>query len=129
MGKLKIIAQNIQDWFKKQTVEQKQRLAIICTIVFAVFLTISVFISMGNSVDNENTGYERIIFYSPVPAEEIFLPDEPDFVPGVLLERERNTIWTEQDGSIYWQDPMRFGEELWRDRIEAAINELLERVQ
>jgi len=129
MGKLKIIAQNIQDWFKKQTVEQNQRLAIICTIVFAVFLTISVFISMGNSVDNENTGYERIIFYSPVPAEEIFLPDEPDFVPGVLLERERNTIWTEQDGSIYWQDPMRFGEELWRDRIEAAINELLERVQ
>lgn len=67
------------------------------------------------------------IFY-PIPAEELFLPDEPDFLPEVILERERRSSWTEQDVSEYWQDPLKFGEEQWREKIEAAIDVFLERV-
>ncbi|MDR1251993.1 MAG: hypothetical protein LBK62_07475 [Treponema sp.] len=63
-----------------------------------------------------------------IPPEELFLPDEPDFIPGVLLERERRTSWTAEDAAPYWQDPLRNGEEQWRERLEAAIDELLERV-
>jgi hypothetical protein len=64
----------------------------------------------------------------PVPPEEWFLPDEPDFVPGVLLERERRSGWTEADAAPFWRDPLKNGEEPWRERVETAIDELLERV-
>ena len=71
---------------------------------------------------------EKLRFFHAIPAEELFLPDEPDFLPGVLLERERRTSWTEQDAAEYWQDPLRSGEEQWREAIETAIDEFLERV-
>lgn len=64
----------------------------------------------------------------PVPPEEWFLPDEPDFVPGVLLERERRSGWAAADAAPHWQDPLKNGEEPWRERVETAIDELLERV-
>ena len=63
-----------------------------------------------------------------IPPEEIFLPDEPDFLPGVLTEREQRTIWTGADAAPYWRDPLKYGEENWRKRVEAVIDELLENV-
>jgi hypothetical protein len=63
-----------------------------------------------------------------IPPEELFLPDEPDFVPGVLLGREQRTSWTADDAALYWQDPLKNGGERWRERLEAAVDEVLERV-
>jgi hypothetical protein len=129
MGFLDKIIGSVQNWFNEKTDEEKRRLILICTAVFVVILTISVIISMGGSsrerriAENERT---RIIL--PIPAEELFIPDEPDFLPGVLLERERRTHWTEQDAEVFWQDPLRSGEEQWRNKIETAVDELLERV-
>jgi hypothetical protein len=62
-----------------------------------------------------------------IPPEELFLPDEPDFLPGVLLERERREAWTGEDAAPYWQDPLKYGEEPWREQVESAIDDLLER--
>jgi hypothetical protein len=63
-----------------------------------------------------------------IPREELFLPDEPDFIPGVLLERERREVWTAEDAAPYWRDPLKGGEEPWREQAESVIDELLERV-
>jgi hypothetical protein len=63
-----------------------------------------------------------------IPPEELFLPEEPDFIPGVLLERERRTSWSAEDVESFWQDPLRNGEEQWREQVEAIIDELMERV-
>jgi hypothetical protein len=63
-----------------------------------------------------------------IPPEELFLLDEPDFIPGVLLERERRASWSAEDAESFWQDPLRNGEEQWRDQVEAIIDELMERV-
>jgi hypothetical protein len=63
-----------------------------------------------------------------VPPEDIFLPEEPDFVPSFIPGRERRESWTGEDAAAYWQDPLRSGEEAWRNRIESVIDELLERV-
>jgi hypothetical protein len=60
--------------------------------------------------------------------DELFLPSEPDFVPGVLLEREQRTIWTTSDAAPLWQDPLKNGEEPWRNRIEKTIDEIMESV-
>jgi hypothetical protein len=63
-----------------------------------------------------------------IPPEELFLPSEPDFIPGVLPERERRETWTVEDAAPHWQDPLKHGEEPWREQAELAIDELLERV-
>jgi len=129
LEKFNQIIQNIQEWFHKLSAEQKKRLALICTFVFAVFLIISVIISIsGYNRKKDANNPERLSIFSPIPAEELFLPDEPDFIPGVLLEREQRASWNEQDASEYWQDPLRFGEEPWRVKIETVIDNFLERV-
>jgi hypothetical protein len=63
-----------------------------------------------------------------IPPEELFLPSEPDFIPGVLPGREQREAWTVEDAAPYWQDPLRHGEEPWREQVELAVDELLERV-
>jgi hypothetical protein len=63
-----------------------------------------------------------------IPPEEMFLPEEPDFLPGILPEREQREFWTAGDAGAFWYNPLETGEEPWRDRIEAVVDELLERV-
>jgi len=121
--------QAIQNWFQKLTAVQKRHLALVCTVVFAALLTFSVLMS-NRTQDSDDIYYgpDRINIFSPIPAEELFLPDEPDYLPGVILEREQRSSWTESDALEHWRDPLRFGEEKWRGEIEAAIDEFLERV-
>jgi len=130
---LEKILQLIKDWFQKLSVGQKSQLAIICTLVFAAVLTLSVIISLkthdGEKKEKEdkNKPHEAVITV-PIPPEELFLPDEPDYVPGVLLEREQRAKWTDEDASEYWQDPLKYGEEQWREKIEASIDDFMEQV-
>ena len=63
-----------------------------------------------------------------VPPEELFLPSEPDFLPGVLLGRERRAEWTQADALPWWRNPLADGEERWRARIERMIDEIMESV-
>jgi hypothetical protein len=119
----------LQDWFKKLSDKEKLLIVYVCTAGVVVFLTLSVIMSLRNSREEKKSAEpERLRVNLPIPAEDLFLPDEPDFVPEVLLERGRRSSWTEQDAAEYWQDPLRFGEEQWRERIEAVIDEFLERV-
>ena len=127
------IYQLIADWFQKLSEGQKSRLIIIGTVVFAAALTLAVIISInthgGKKKEKADKDKPREpVVTVPVPPEELFLPDEPDYVPGVLLEREQRAKWTEEDASEYWQDPLKFGEEQWREKIETSIDEFMEQV-
>ena len=118
-----------QDRIHKLTDKGRNRLILICTAVAVVILVLSVLLPLISSGrDSRSVEPPRSNRMTPIPSQELFLPDEPDFIPGVLLERERRSIWTEQDASEYWQDPLRDGEEPWREKIEEAINEFMERI-
>ena len=110
--------------------EKKRKMVLICGGGGLVLLVFAGALMMNSSKEprpgptRENNQIRRMV----IPPEEIFLPDEPDFVPGVLLERERRTDWTVLDAASFWQDPLKNGEERWRERVEAVIDEFLERV-
>jgi hypothetical protein len=125
------IISSIQDRFDRLTTDEKRRLAIVLTVGFSVLLTIAVLVSSFKepSVEEVPGEQELLTTNAPIPVEDLFLPDEPDFLPGVLVDRERREVWTEGDALEFWQDPLRAGEEQWRDKIDAAIDEMLERVQ
>jgi hypothetical protein len=63
-----------------------------------------------------------------IPPDDIFLPLEPDFIPGVILERPPRAEWTQEHAALYWQDPLKSGEEPWRERIEVLIDQFMENV-
>jgi len=128
MGFGEIIILPVKNWFQKLTSGQKRRLILVCTAVFSFLLSLSVILSMIGKKEEKSAEHERITVISPIPEGELFLPDEPDFIPGVLPERDRRTAWTEEDAAEHWQDPLSQGEEEWRGKIEAAIDEFLERV-
>jgi hypothetical protein len=83
----------------------------------------------GDSSGRNKAGVREGAAPQPVPPEEILLPPEPDFVPGVLLGRDRRERWTLDDAEPHWQNPLKYGEEQWRDRIEPEIDDLMERVR
>ena len=136
MGFLKKITEFFKNWFDKFSLwlndlsgEEKKRLVIYCTIGFSVLLTLSVVITLISAPKEKIPAeLQRTRLNAAIPAEELFLPDEPDFLPGVLLERERRTSWSEHDAAEYWQNPLVSGEEQWRENIETFIDEYLERI-
>jgi hypothetical protein len=119
----------LQEKFRKLTSEQVRRLVLVCTAVFVSVLTFSVIISIRKPAgEKPPVEIARQEIRSAIPPEEIFLPDEPDFIPGVLLERDRRSNWTEKDAAEYWHDPLMYGEEQWREKIEKTIDEFMERI-
>ena len=128
MGFFEKIVSFLKDRIQKLTDEEKKRIVLICTAVVSVILVLSVVLSLKGHKKEKLPAEHEVNRGIAIPPGELFLPDEPDFVPGVLLEREQRSSWTEEEASVYWQDPLRNGEEQWREKIEAAIDEFLENV-
>jgi hypothetical protein len=63
-----------------------------------------------------------------LPMEELFLADEPDFLPPVLLERERRDAWTVEDVRPYWTDPLEEGAAVYQDMMSGVVDRIMERV-
>ena len=61
-----------------------------------------------------------------IPPEELFIPDEPDFVPDFLLEREPRHLWSIDDIRPYWRTPGN--PEFWHNVIRSAVDELMENI-
>jgi hypothetical protein len=101
-------------------------MAIGLPVVLLLFITGAVLLSKDATVRPEIPASS--ITTRRIPAEDLFLPDEPDFVPGVILEREKRTQWTADDAMPWWQDPLKDGEQEWRDQIEKIVDEIMESV-
>jgi hypothetical protein len=97
---------------------------VLALVVFLVGLAVS---ASSGAADAPAAG-AGMFKDAPIPAGELFLPEEPDFLPSVILERRRRDAWTADDAEPYWYNPLEQGEEVWRDRVEQVIDELLERI-
>ncbi|GHV87443.1 hypothetical protein AGMMS50255_7390 [Spirochaetia bacterium] len=96
---------------------------IICLIVVVLGMN-----SIPEGTDTLSRAFQPIDFRLQIPPDELFLPDEPDFLPGVVPGREQRDSWTAEDAAPFWYNPLENGEEQWRARIESVIDELLEHV-
>ncbi|GHU12483.1 hypothetical protein FACS1894161_0800 [Spirochaetia bacterium] len=63
-----------------------------------------------------------------VSPDDFFMPGEPNFVPDVILGREPRSGWSEEDARPFWADPMEEDADTWKQRVESAMDALLERV-
>ena len=101
-------------------------------LVIVVLLLILAVVSRSKAGSKQEKGlYEYAldpIQREKLPAEDFFLPYEPDFVPDVLLEREPKESWTEEDARPFWTNPLEDNESVWRKRIESEMDSLMEHV-
>jgi hypothetical protein len=132
ISELRVRAQPFIQKLAAKLPPEKRRPALIASIgVCAVFVLVFAGISLlaGNRDGRAPAPAERApVRQGLIPADDLFLPDEPDFVPGVLLEREQRAVWTADDAVPLWQDPLKNGEEPWRNHIERTIDEIMESV-
>ncbi|MDR2370953.1 MAG: hypothetical protein LBD71_05705 [Treponema sp.] len=103
--------------------EKNRIAAVVCLLAVLLILGFVMLLAMNNNSEREAVPRAPLI-----PPEELFLGEEPDFIPPVILEREPRRAWTGEDAAPFWRDPLKRGEEPWRERIESAVDELLEGV-
>lgn len=98
-------------------------------IVFFVILLITVLaINAGKPKKNIPMAHGTPIGAAgfSIPAEDLFLPAEPDYVPEFILEREPRSSWSAEDIRPYWRSPAN--SEYWRGEIKSAVDKLMEGV-
>jgi hypothetical protein len=107
--------------------ENKRRIVIYSLggLVF-LFMILTIIALVGSGKKSANT--QAIVASTGIPAEELFYPAEPDFLPSLLLERWPGEPWTEEEIRGFWTDPGPGFEERWRATAEAVIDRLMEGV-
>ena len=103
----------------------RQFLIIGGVVVFLLVLVIiAVALSAGGHGENIPVAAHSIHAIAP---EELFIPDEPNFVPDFLLEREPRHFWSVEDIRPYWRTPG--AQEFWQGIIRSTVEELMENVR
>ncbi|MDR1219176.1 MAG: hypothetical protein LBK73_06145 [Treponema sp.] len=62
-----------------------------------------------------------------IPVEDIFLPDEPDYLPKVILEWDPH-IWSAEDAREYWTNPLENEHINWRETITNVVDDIMDKV-
>jgi hypothetical protein len=112
---------------------RKRALACLALGVLLVTLCIIVIlVSTTGNARNAAAGDTQTLdeIFSPrtIPPEEFFLPEEPDFLPETLPEREKRESWTAEDAEPFWTDPVDEGAGVYVDLMSTGIDDLMERV-
>ena len=135
MAELRVRIQATADRLWGPLSPDKRRLALI--LAAAVIIALLVIFAITKLAPDNQAGevpaaVKKTVQESPVkpfiPPDGLFLPDEPDFIPGVMPDRPQRTEWTAEDASPYWQDPLKDGEEEWRNHIEKFVDEIMEKI-
>ena len=90
-------------------------------VLFVVLLISTLVLHTGKSKNGDTS--ERL---AGIPHEELFYPDEPNFIPDFLLEREPRRFWTAEDIQPYWRNPAY--SEFWQEEIKTGVDKLMEGV-
>jgi hypothetical protein len=110
----------------------RRKLVLICLAVCAALFVLCVTAVLTGVREDAGTGRERDLSEAfsprPVPPEEFFLPEEPDFLPETLPEREKREAWTVEDARPFWIDPLDEGNAEYTDLMSTVIDDLMEKI-
>ncbi|AEF84346.1 hypothetical protein TREPR_1516 [Treponema primitia ZAS-2] len=100
----------------------------VVLVLFLAFVAVILILNHNRRSQAEAAARDLADSFRPlaISPEELFLPDEPDFLPEVILEREPRETWTAEDAREFWTDPLKGKDEIWRNRAEKVIDDLME---
>jgi hypothetical protein len=111
-------------------IPENKRIPVLAAGGGCLFLIISIIIiaAAGNRSGTPREGGNALVVSGPhIPAEDLFYPAEPDFLPGLLLEREPRQPWTAEDAGPFWKDPSE-SVDFWQEKMSETIDKLMESV-
>jgi hypothetical protein len=113
--------------------QTKRKIVLLCggAGVILIILIIAAFITAGAPpAPTPRVEADLGEMFAPraIPPEELFLPQEPDFLPGVILEREQRKTWTTEHAEPYWIDPLEEGIGVYADMMKDTVDTLMEKV-
>ena len=89
-----------------------------------LFLVLVIAAGISNSKKRRMASPDTVVGTLTIPAEELFIPAEPDFVPEFIFEREKRRFWSLEDIRPYWKIPD--SSDRWREEIKSAVDKLME---
>lgn len=101
-------------------------LVLFASLAFAVPLAVILAARIATGIPKKEPRAEITFEPDPIAAPDLFIPDEPDFLPQIILEQEQRTAWTNADAAEFWTDPLEFSDEFWRQKVSESIDRLLE---
>jgi hypothetical protein len=99
--------------------------ALAAGLAFLAVLGTVLYVSISHAGDPKKS--VDVFVPERIAAEDLFLPNEPDFLPPVILEQEQKKSWRQEDAEPFWTDPLEYGSDYWRDNISETVDSLLER--
>ena len=107
---------------------EKQRRLLLLGIGGTALLFITLLISIPVTLSGRTSQTVPVRTASGIfiPANELFFPSEPVFLPEFILEREPRNFWILEDIRPYWRN--LDNTELWRDQIKSVVDRLMESV-
>ena len=94
----------------------------------AVVLLVVLIVFSANSGASKKSAPMDLSAGPVIPSEDLFIPGEPDFLPGFLLEREPRHSWSLEEIRPYWRIPGPANQELWRGELKSAVDKIMESV-
>jgi hypothetical protein len=114
----------------KFNISPKLKKIIAAALIGAAVITSTMLILTRNTPPPPARDSEAVaeLFRMELPPEELFLGDEPDFLPALIPERERRDSWNADDARLYWTNPGDEGVQVYEDMMSSVVDEIMERL-
>ena len=144
-GKINSYAERFTHSFSLSRIPAEKRRPLFFAFggLVVLFLILIFTILAANSRGPKKSAPADISAGPTIPPGDLFIPGEPDFLPGLLLEREPRRSWTLEDIRPYWKNPVEAsgpassGEsparresppDFWRGEVKSAVDKIMEGV-
>ena len=117
--------------FSRFPQEKRRSMLVASGGLFALLLILLVTLLIASVSGPKKDAVADINSGPRIPLEELFLPEEPDFLPEYLLEKEPKSSWTVEEIRPYWNDPQvsaPANPKIWQEEVKSAVDKLMEAV-
>jgi hypothetical protein len=113
---------------EKLWAQKKIRMFVICSVFLIIVVPLVIFVTSGIilTADSKKNIVDNVFTFGPIAPEDFFIPEEPDFLPPVMLEQEQKKTWSIEDAAEFWTPPSEFDSKFWRDKVSDSLDRLLE---
>jgi hypothetical protein len=97
-------------------------------IVLVVPIVMLFFANRQKTEEAATQAQKRTMFTGlSIPKEDLYLPDEPDYLPPAVI-RERERSWSPEKAGEWWTNPANIGDDRMIERVRDDVNAILDKV-